>query len=316
MERKAPKIIIGIGIALIVFNGVWTLLNIKQTNADKQKSTDNSQAAYPLLSKRIFAENQNDMLLNFVPLRKDLDAAFKALPSGTLHSFYFEYLPSGTSIRNGSDNTLVAASLIKVPLVMNLFKAAELGKVNLDSKVTITDQQLDGAYGDLWKKGAGTEITLREAAKLALTESDNTAAHIVFDAVNGLLTSDQESLNNLDISQNMKEGQAVIDAKSYTSVLKSLFLASYVNRASSQEILSYMSQSTATNRITAQLPKDIPVAHKIGVYNSSWSESDCGIVYATKRPYAICIMVGLPEEQANIFIANISKKIYDFVVSQ
>lgn len=313
MKSKIPYIVLVIGILLVVVNLIWTLFNINQAAATP---ATNKQIKYPLLSKRIFADNQNDMLLNFVPLRKQIDATFSALPEDTPHSFYFEYLPSGTSIRNGSDNTLVAASLIKVPLVMNLFKAAELGKINLDTQVTITEAQLDNAYGDLWKKGAGTKISLREAAKLALAESDNTAAQVVFDSINGLLASEQESLNNLDVDQNMKQGQAVIDAKSYTSVLKSLFLASYVNRDSSQEILSYLAASTAKNRLTALLPPGTEVAHKIGVYNSSWSESDCGIVYADKRPYAICIMVGLPEQQADTFIAKVSKQIYDYVISQ
>jgi beta-lactamase class A len=80
--------------------------------------------------------------------------------------------------------------------------------------------------------------------------------------------------------------------------------------------LGYLSHSTATNRLTAQLPASVKVAHKIGVYNANWAESDCGIVYVPKRPYVICVMVGLPEDQANKFISDVSKEVYDFVVKQ
>jgi beta-lactamase class A len=208
---------------------------------------------------------------------------------------------------------LIAASLIKVPLTMNLYKAAELGKINLDKNVTITEQVIDNAYGDLWKRGVGTQITLREAAKLTLAESDNTAARIIFDQMRGALQEDDQSLVQLDIDQNLQNGQAVINAKSYTSILKSLYFASYVNRASSQEILDYLAQSTETNRLTKNLPKDIMVAHKKGVFNSHWAESDCGIIYLPHRPYAMCVMLGLPEDQANSAIASISKDIYDYV---
>jgi len=297
---------------LLIGNAGWIV------RGDRAESAQVSQTAlqhkYPLLSRRILADNPNDILINFVPLRKDLEARFNQIEAQ--RSFYFEYLPDGTSIRAGSDNELVAASLIKVPLCMNLYRAAELGRINLDKPVAVTGPELDNAYGELWKQGAGTTITLRQAAQMALQQSDNTATHVIFDAMKGLLTADEESLARLDVDQNMQAGQAVINAKSYSSVLKSLYFSSYLEKTNSQELLTYLTKSTATNRLAKGLPPGVAVAHKIGVYNTSWSESDCGIVYVPKRPYAICVMVGLPEDQADKFIADISKTVYDFVGKQ
>jgi beta-lactamase class A len=280
-----------------------------------QQSTANPRNDYPYLSARIFAESPNDILINFVSLRKQLETKFNALPAGTHYSFYFEYLPSGTSIRIGDNNELVAASLIKLPLVMNLYRAAELKMVSLDKVVSINEEDLDKAYGDLWKKGAGTQLTLRELARLTLSDSDNTASRTIYRYVKGLLIEENQSLAQLDVDQNLVDGQAVINAKSYTSVLKSLYLASYVNRDSSNEILSFLTKSSEKNRLTKELPKDVVVAHKNGVYNQSWAESDCGIVYLPKRPYAVCVMVGLPSDEANAFIADVSKAIYDYTSS-
>ncbi|MET0779789.1 MAG: serine hydrolase [Candidatus Saccharimonadales bacterium] len=288
---------------------------VRDTSEAKQKSSQLAlQGQFPYLSKRILSDNPNDILINFVPLRKDLTARFDAL--NVQKSFYFEYLPDGTSIRVGSDDQLVAASLIKVPLSMNLYRAAELGRVNLDKTVAITSSEIDNAYGDLWQKGAGTKITLREAAQLALTESDNTAAHVIFDNVKGALSADEESMARLDVDQNMEAGQAVINAKSYASVLKSLYFSSYLEKTDSQQLLSYLTKSTATNRLAKNLPASVPVAHKVGVNNANWAESDCGIVYVPKRPYVICVMVGLHEDQADKFIADVSKIVYDFVSRQ
>lgn len=295
---------------LVLGNIAW----FARYRVDQAHSTGRLAASHPLLSRRVFTDNPNHTIINFVPLRKDLQRKFAVLDAQK--SFYFEYLPSGTSIRIGADDELIAASLIKVPLAMNLYKAAELGKLTLDKTVHITSGELDDAYGELWQKGAGTPITLRQAAKLALADSDNTAAHVVFDHVRGLLASDQESLNQLDVDQNTQSGQAVIDAKSYSSVLKSLYLSSYLSPKDSEEILSYLAHSQATSRLPAGLPQGIVTAHKIGVYNASWSESDCGIVYVPKRPYVICVMVGLPEDQANAFIAAVSKDVYEYVASQ
>jgi beta-lactamase class A len=308
-QEKAAKVALMLAALLLAVNIIWTFLNVKHSNSPAAK-----QKIYPLLSKRILANDPNDVIINFVPLRKKLEAKFNNLT--VQKSFYFEYLPDGTSIKIGDDKELVAASLIKLPLTMNLYKAAELGRVNLDKEVTVRESDVDGAFGDLYKKGAGIKITLREAARLALEESDNTAAHVIFDHTNGLLKYEEESLAQLDIDQTMAQGQAVISSKSYSSVLKSLYLSSYLKNKDSQELLRYLANSTSGERITKYLPDDVEVAHKIGVYNTAWSESDCGIVYLPKRPYSLCIMVGLPYDESNEFMANISKEVYDFVKNQ
>jgi beta-lactamase class A len=306
---KKRTVVIGAAVLIGLNVLAWALLC-------RPATTSSTRANYPYLSSRIFSDSPNDILINFVSLRKELRADFDALPDGTKYSFFFEYLPSGMPIKIGSDNELIAASLIKVPLVMNLYRAAELGKISLDKTVTIRESELDSGYGNLWKKGAGTQYTLRRLAQFALENSDNTATHAIFDNVNGLLADDQQSLSQLDIDLNTENSQAVIDAFSYTSVLKSLYLSSYLSRDDSQEVLGYLTQSDEHERLTKELPSNVKVAHKNGVYDQDWSESDCGIVYVPKRPYAVCIMVGLPDEQANSFIATTSKKIYDYVVDR
>ena len=297
---------------LLIGNVGWIVRN--NSDAQQVSTTQMQRKKYPLLARRVLGDNPNDILINFVALRKQLEPKFAAL--SVQKSFYFEYLPDGTSIRVGDDSELVAASLIKLPLVMNLYRAAELGDVDLNKTVAIAPSEVDDAYGDLYKKGAGYHLTLREAARLALEDSDNTAAHVVYDAANGLLSYDQQSLAQLDIDQTLQQGQAVISAKSYSSILKSLYFSAYLSKGDSQELLGYLTHSSATNRLTKQLPKDVLVAHKIGVNNTAWSESDCGIVYVPKRPYMICVMVGLPDDQANAFIADISKQVYDYVSQQ
>jgi beta-lactamase class A len=271
---------------------------------------------YPLLSKRILDSNTNDILINFVALRHELNDDFTQLPAHTKTSFYFEYLPDGTAIHIGADTNLVAASLIKTPLAMNVYKAAELGRLNLNKPVTVTANELDGGYGSWYQRGPGFQVTLRQAAQAALEQSDDTAMHVMFDHVNNLLNYDQQSLAGLDIAQDLQNGQAVINARSYSSVLKSLYFASYLNKTDSQQLLSYLTMSTEHSRLTKYLPKSLTVAHKNGVNNVSWAESDCGIVYVPKRPYIICAMIGLPDPQASNFIADISKQVYDYVTQQ
>ncbi len=310
-KSRSVRILIVLCALLLVGNIGWIARDSVDTDENKAVQL---QLKYPFLSRRILADNPNDILINFVPLRKKLETKFGSLQ--VQKSFYFEYLPDGTSIKIGDDKELVAASLIKLPLVMNLYHAAELGRIDLNATMTVTESEVDGGYGDLYLKGAGHKLTLRQAAQYALEQSDNTAAHVIYDAMQGVLSYDQESLAQLDIDQTLQNGQAVISAKSYSSILKSLYFASYLTKNSSQELLGYLAKSESTNRLTKYLPADVPVAHKIGVNNTNWSESDCGVVYVPKRPYLICVMVGLPDEEANTFIAEVSKDVYDFVVSK
>ena len=299
--------------ALLLLGNVGWLLRGSGASATTPDTTALAKK-YPFLSADVLGDQQNDILINFVPLRKQLQTKFNAL--SVQKSFYFEYLPDGTSIRVGADEEFIAASLINVPLAMNLYKAAELGRIDLDQTVSVTPAELDDAYGTLYQKGAGFRLTLRQAAQDMLEESDNTAMHVVYDSLQNKLSYDEQSLARLDIDQDTQNGQAVINARSYASVLKGLYFAAYLNKQDSQAILNYLTHSTAANRLTAELPAGVQVAHKIGVYNANWAESDCGVVYVPKRPYVLCVMVGLPEDQANTFIADVSKMVYDYVAQQ
>lgn len=308
-HRRLLSVFLAINIAVLVGNLFWAWSN-------HSRGAGLQQSKYPLLAKRIFVENPNEIFINFVPLRKKLEAKLGQIDAPK--SFYFEYLPDGTSIRLGEDTELVAASLIKLPLVMNLYRAAELGRVDLNKTVIIAEDDLDDGFGTLWQRGAGTKITLKHAAELALKDSDNTAMRIIYKEVVGadLLSQDEESLSQLDIEYSLQDGRAVISAKAYSSITKCLYFSCYLSWEHSQELLGYLAHSPFNNRIASPIPQEITVSHKIGVFSEKLAESDCGIIYASKRPYALCIMLGLPKDEAEAIMAELSKDIYDFINSQ
>lgn len=306
---------VAVGILAAAAAGFGAAWFIKDLAPDSEYSEDQREAQFPLLSVGLFEEVQNDTIINFVPLRKKLTERFSHISARK--SFYFEYLPDGTSIRLGADDNIIAASLLKVPMVMNLYRAAELGKISLDDKAALTQSELDDNYGELWRKGAGYQMTYREAAQHILKESNNTATRFVYDHIKDLLKPDEQSLARLDVDQNAENGQAVVNARSYSSVIKGLYLGACLNKTDSQEILHYLTESDETERLTKLLPNDVQVAHKNGVYNAnSWAQSDCGLVYAPKRPYLLCVMVELPDDQADALISQVSKDVYDFVTTQ
>lgn len=279
-------------------------------------NTENSRANgkdFPLLAKRIFIENPNDAIVNFAPLRQELRSY---ISNNTLDgSLYFEYLPTGTSIRVSGDEEQFAASLFKLPAAMDLYRASELKRIDLDKKVILQEQWLDPGFGDLYKKGSGYELTLRDATKIMLRDSDNTALKAIATSTVSSLRPEERALNALDVDIIQNTDLTVsIGARSYTSFLKCLYFACYLTKDDSQELLNYLTQSSFDNRIRAGIDdKKILVAHKIGVASSS-TQSDCGIVYYPKRNYAVCVMLkGQDNETTNKHIAEISRLIYRYI---
>lgn len=279
------------------------------------------QAKYNFLAKRVLIENPNDILLNFSSLESQLETYTNTKLDKEQASVYFEYLPSGTSIGINEKEELVGASLLKTPLAINLFKASEEGKINLDTPITLKKEWLNSQYGELYKKGDGYQLTLRQAAEIMLKDSDNTAALMIYDSLAAIMPIDNKLLSFIDADYGVNKDSSVrLGAQSYSAILKCLYFACYTNRDSSQEILSYLARSSDSSRLKLYLTDNsLRVAHKIGTYDASGEisvQSDCGIFYVPNRNYLLCVMVKGDDPAASRAIGDISKIVNDFIVSK
>jgi len=287
------------------------------SNINKDDNGASLQKKYNLLDKRIFLDNPSDIIINFSPLKQQLQNYNTVLNAkGVTESLYFEYLPTGSSIGINSTQDLVGASLLKVPLAMDLYKASEEGKINLNTKITLQKAWLDNSFGDLYKKGAGYQLTLGDADRIMLTNSDNTAALAVYYSLIKVMPIDQILLSFVDSQYSVNKNQSInIGAQSYSKILQCLYYSCYISPQDSQQILQYLTESPYNNRITADLPHNITVAHKIGEYNTPTTnvQSDCGIVYLTNRNYLLCIMVTGTDPEASSEIATISQTVYSYL---
>jgi beta-lactamase class A len=308
MSRRVTAIVI----ALVITAGSF-FIGTRFGTKEAPQTTVQGGEDYPLLAQRIFLDNPNDVILNFTPLRQQLNTYFtdKKLSGGV----YFEYLPTGTSIRISDDSREIAASLMKLPLAMELYKMKELGKVDLTKEVTLQQSWLDSGYGTLYLKGAGYKLTLKEAASIMLKQSDNTALKAIGYSTQGLLSADQSVLASLDVDFKQNPDLTVsISSKAYSSILKCLYFSCYLNREDSEEILETLTDTEFNNRLLGGISdRGIKVAHKIGVASET-TQSDCGIVYLPKRNYILCIMLNENNgPSTNEHIAAISKTAYDFL---
>ncbi len=295
----------------------FTLFNIGKNSvngtAEAAAKAEKQAADYNFLAKRLFTENPNDAWVNFSSLRNQINEYYA--DNNLVGSIYFEYLPTGTSVRINGDERNIAASLIKLPAAMDLYKASELGKIDLDQTITLKQEWLDSQYGTLYQKGAGYQLTLREAVRIMLQNSDNTALKAVSASLGTLLNADQNAFSSLDMDYQVNKDFSIsIGARSYSSTLKCLYFACYNNKEDSQTILKYLTDTPYDTRIAAGVSdKNLKIAHKIGTQLNE-VQSDCGIVYYPKRNYLLCVMIqGSESPESDKKIAEISKITYDFI---
>jgi beta-lactamase class A len=303
--------------ALSVLINTFTLILFFQNKSivEAERNFESQQKIYPLLSKRILREFRQDILLNFLDLRSDLRAT--VAPWEHEFSFYFEYLPTGSSIGVNEKDEFYAASLFKLPVVMAHYYQLERLKSTEDPVLTIGPEHIDKEFGDLWKKGVGYSLKASEAISLALRESDNTAIKLI---VSKITEQDFEKVyESLDIELTTDNNGAKLTTKGYSSILKALYFSSILDKENSQKILDMLTETRFIDKLPAGVPENIPVAHKIGVFNKEGKDEaymDCGIVYIPQRPYVLCMLSKSNEQIAREKMQLISQKVYDFVSSK
>lgn len=272
------------------------------------------QQKYPLLSKRVLMEFPQDILINFLDLRKQLKT--QVAPYGDDFGVYFEYLPTGTTIGLNEKKEFYAASLFKLPVVMAYYHARERLKKEDDPILTIQESQMDSQFGDFWKKGAGTKIKASDAVRLALTESDNTAARLLVSAID---KQDFEAVyQGLDVDLQSDKQGALISAKNYASILKALYFSSVLTKDDSQNILDLLTKTKFPDKLAAGVPTHVSVAHKIGDFVDEKGQEgfrDCGIVYVPRRPYILCMFSVGDEQKARDRMQTVSRFVYEYVSS-
>jgi beta-lactamase class A len=308
---KKNLLLFTIGATLVL--SVVLVIGFKDTNSNKDAATTADYRDFPLLARRIFIENPSDPIVNFTALRQSLREYFST--NNLDGSLYFEYLPTGTSIRIDGEKQEVGASLIKLPAAMEIYKAHELGLVNLDSEVELKPEWLDSNFGNLYKKGAGYKLTLREATEIMLKDSDNTALKAVGYTLNeNRLPESEMPFNFLDADYTQNIDLTIsIGARPYSSFLKCLYFSCYLNKENSQEILTALTESSFNDRLVAGIDGDVKVAHKIGNFGQS-TQSDCGIVYLENKNYVLCVMVEGPDNSStNNHIAELSRRAFTYL---
>jgi beta-lactamase class A len=92
-------------------------------------------------------------------------------------------LDTGERLERRGDETFPTASLIKVPVLVTVFDLVEQKKLSLDDPLTVLKLDKVPVSGQLQFLHDNATVTVRDAAWLMITLSDNTATNLLLDRI-------------------------------------------------------------------------------------------------------------------------------------
>src|SRR5215211_3641918 len=94
-------------------------------------------------------------------------------------------LTTGEEIARNAERSMPTASVFKLPLLVEVFRQAEAGALDLDERATLRGEDSVMGSGILRDFGPGLQPTLRDLAMMMVIVSDNSATNLLLDRVGG-----------------------------------------------------------------------------------------------------------------------------------
>lgn len=209
-------------------------------------------------------------------------------------SFYGKDLSTGEACAYQADLPLVAASVIKLPILVEAFRQAKEGRVRMDEEFSIRPEQKMPSCGALTYLHDGLRVTLRDLCVLMIIVSDNTATNILIDRLG--MDAVNETVRRLGLGQttlrrklfdaeaSARGVENTIAAAEMGRLLEKLYRGQCVSPVADREMLDILRDQ----RLNGKMPfflHGTPIAHKTG--EDSGITHDVGIVYAA-HPLVLC----------------------------
>ena len=254
-----------------------------------------------LLAPTIFSKkNAADMYLSdrLIDLENQLKGLNKAYPSIKPAIFVWSF-ETGKYAAVNSDKVYPAASIIKIPVLVQLFKSIEANQVSIYDEMALTQYYRSSGSGNMQYAQAGRKYTLDELAKVMIQDSDNTATNMLMAKVGGMddINTGIRSwgLKNTHVQTWLPDltGTNTTTAYDMAKILYNLENPSFLNINSREDIIKYMSKVKNNRLIQAGLPEGIPFIHKTGDIGTMLG--DAGIVYMPSgQHYIVVILANRP----------------------
>lgn len=254
-------------------------------------------------------------------LENNLKFLASKYPSLKPSVYVWEY-ESGKHADINSTEVYPTASIIKIPVLIQLFRSIEAGMLKLDDKIAMTQYYKSEGSGSLQFKGNNAIYTVDDLARVMITESDNSATNMLMDATGGMNAMNQ-SLRKWGMKETRVndwlpdlQGTNVTTSKEMATLLYNIDNPNFLSLNSREKMVDYMSHVHNNRLIQAGLPSDAIFIHKTGDIGKMLG--DAGIVYTPNgKKYIVVMLVNRPynSPQGKDFIVAASSLIYNYMVN-
>jgi beta-lactamase class A len=212
-----------------------------------------------------------------------------------------------------------AASVIKVPIMMEALRQAQLGQLDLESIYALQETDVVGGAGVLMELHRGITLTWRDLVHLMIVVSDNTASNALIDRLGQARLN--QALAELGMTQSVLGRKFMVApdsplVKNFTSpndmarCLAALYRNEFLNAEWSSVGIDIMARQQYREKIPLLLPAETRVAHKTGEIDGV--RHDVALVLRPGRSY---VFVALTHQVADVLeadrvIAELSLLIY------
>jgi beta-lactamase class A len=244
-------------------------------------------------------------------------------------------LTTGESWYHKADEVMPTASLIKVAVMMEAYQQADEGKIYLNDRITLHDADKVSGSGILRESFSdGATFTLRDAIRLMIAYSDNTATNLVLERI-GIRSVNRRmkswgypntkihhlsfkgATTSIDPEGTRRYGLGRTTAREMLRLFEELQCATRHRPAPKQAMLGHLRRNNDRDKFTRLLPHETLVWHKDGA--GVGVRTDAGLIQTPSGIVALCVLSAdnedfrwHPDNAGNLLCARVAKEVYDY----
>jgi beta-lactamase class A len=246
----------------------------------------------------------------------------------------FRDLATGETLDVGADVDFHAASTMKIPVMLEVLRSVEAGRLSLDQPVLLVNRFHSIVDGSAYALDAGDDsdssvyarigdrVRVRELLERMIVRSSNLATNALIALVGAEqanATAHTLGATHMRVLRGVEDSKAFAAGQNNTTTsadLAALLVGVERGDALSTEHVALMKKILLAQEfndgIPAGVPHGIPVAHKTGSITATLH--DAAIVYPPGRaPYVLVVLTrGIPDERvARAMIVDVSRLVWE-----
>lgn len=208
---------------------------------------------------------------------------------------YYKNLVTGYAYEVRAEEEFLAASVIKLPLFLQILSMAAEGKADMNACLTVEEWEKVPSCGALTLLTGPATMDIRSLCRLMICLSDNTATNklIRFCTMQGVdegfraMGLEKTRIRRLLFDREASEAgiQNYICPREIGMLLEKLYRKEFVSEAVCREAMDTLLKQQVEHKLDGKLCGAVPIAHKTG--EDDCLSNDVGIVFA-EQPFVIC----------------------------